>query len=348
MSLQKISNILNNKSINLSKNIKLWNSYKTVYELGNYYYNGLYSKNNVKYTCSNYMTHQEIIIYMKNTLTNKDYDVYKLNQWLSFVNTHFFNSIYKTNQVNLHLDVPNSSSLTSLLQPSQKMFENIILNNINLKHTDSLIDFWLKSKEDKNRKVVFDDLIINNQNDYNPDNICKIVNTLEKYKPTDYKINLSNLTTSSDISEALVYPNFNKLIFGFPWYINNTISINYKNYGDIRYFDDNTKFLFFNRNFIYSTDCFNNHTLKQIEIFKTKLEWLYNSIPNQELYHKCYHKKIYLKYSLNTKYNKTDFDQFCLDLNNLKSDLNIKLTLYVPKYYEVSHYYINNNLISYY
>ncbi len=62
MSLQKISNILNNKTINLNKNIKLWDSYKSVYELGNLHYTGLYTKNNNKYYCSNYTKHQEMII----------------------------------------------------------------------------------------------------------------------------------------------------------------------------------------------------------------------------------------------------------------------------------------------
>jgi hypothetical protein len=348
MSLQKISNILNNKTINLNKNLKLWDSYKTVYELGNVHYTGLYGKNDNKYYCSNYTKHREMIIYLKHKITNKDCDIYKLNQWIHFANQKFFNPGYKINQINMDLNISDIRSFTSLLQPSQNMFESIHLSNVNVKYADNLIDFWVKSKEDTNRKVEFDDITVNHKNDYNPDYVCNIVNTLDKYKPNDIKLNLSNINSTSNISETLVYPNFSKLIFGFSWYINSTININYKNCNDIRYFDDNTKFLFFNRNFIYYTDILNNNTLKNIEMFKKNVDWLYDSLPHNELYNKCYHKKLYLKYKEDTKYNKTQFDKFCQDLLKVKNDLNIKFTLYVPKYYDVSYIDINNNLIQYY
>ena len=349
--LQKISNVINHQTINLNKNLKLWNAYKTVYESGNFHHTGLYNNTN-KYYCHNYTKDNETVLFMENTLHCKDHEIYKLNQWLHFVNQHFFNKTYNTNQINLKLNMSDVRSFTSLLQPSQNMSEHINLSNINLKYTDYLIDFWLKTKEDNDNKrtVVFDDVTIYNKKDYNPDHICKIVNTLEKYKPNDYKINLSNISSKSDItiSYTLVYPDFNKLIFGFLWYINNTITMNYKNCDDIRYFDDNTKFLFFNRNFIYHTDCLNNNILQNIEIFKKNVDWLYDSLPHNELYHKCYHKKVYLKYSQNTKYNKTEFDKFCKDLVKIKNELNIKFTLYLPKYYDVSYIYINDNLINYY
>ena len=44
--LQKISNVINHQTINLNKNLKLWNAYKTVYESGNFHHTGLYNNTN--------------------------------------------------------------------------------------------------------------------------------------------------------------------------------------------------------------------------------------------------------------------------------------------------------------
>ena len=88
--------------------------------------------------------------------------------------------------------------------------------------------------------------------------------------------------------------------------------------------------------------------MKNMIVFKKDLDWLYDSLPHTELYNKCYHKKVFLKYSSDTTYNKIQFNTFCVNLAKIKKDLNIKFTLYVPQYYDVSYIHINNNLIKYY
>ena len=79
--LQKISNVINHKTINLNKNLKLWNAYKTVYESGTFHHTGLYNNTN-KYYCHNYTKHNETVLFMETNLHCKDHEMYKLNQWL--------------------------------------------------------------------------------------------------------------------------------------------------------------------------------------------------------------------------------------------------------------------------